>query len=137
MVNPGVGKVGFHRIEEALPVLVGLEAYDIGAGQRRANPPRHVRRDHLPEPGFGPRYVDEVLDDGVGNLLPYHFRHQVQVIVVADDNGRFTAIPGLADHLVGEGLVYRHIAAPPPVVDGGVHVGVVGRVPHVVLQEPE
>ena len=37
---------------------------------------------------------------------------------------------------LGEGLVDRDIAVFPSVVNAGVDGGVIGRVPHIMLQEP-
>ena len=39
--------------------------------------------------------------------------------------------------MFGEGLIHRNVAGLPGVVDVGVDVGVVGRVPHVMLEEPQ
>ena len=91
----------------------------------------------MPVLGRGPRYVNEVLDDGLRHSLAHELGQQVEVIIVADDYGGLLQGPGLIDHGVGEGLVHRYVAGFPGIMHGGIDVGVVGRVPHVVLQEPE
>ena len=91
----------------------------------------------MPVLGRGPGDVDEVLYHRLGHALPDKFRHQVKMVVVADDDGRLLHGAGLFDHGVGEGLVHWDVARFPGVVHGGVDVWIVGWVPHVVLQEPE
>ena len=78
-----------------------------------------------------------MLDNGLGHLLTDEFRHQIQMVVMADDYGCFFQATGLFNYGVGKSLIYRYVAALPSIMNSGVNVGVVGRVPHVVLEEPE
>jgi hypothetical protein len=81
--------------------------------------------------------VDEVLDQGVRDFLAHHFWQKVKMVIVPDYYRRQFVISCLVNHGTGKGLVHRHVAALPGVMYAGVHIWVVGRVPHVVLQEPE
>ena len=56
---------------------------------------------------------------------------------MADNHRRPVVLPGLFRHLPGKGLINRPIAVFPSVMDGGVHRGIVGRMPHIVLQKPQ
>ena len=59
------------------------------------------------------------------------------MVIVAHDHRGTAGGAGFLNHGAGESLVDGNVAVLPGVMDAGVHVGVVGRVPHIVLQEPE
>ena len=91
MVVPVDGSVGHelvNGVQEASDVADGLEPQEVGGAQGFADTPGDVVRDHVPVLGRGPGYVDEVLDHGLGHALSYELGQQIQVVVVADDDGR-------------------------------------------------
>ena len=136
-VHKRIGNELINRVQEAPDIADGLESQQVGGAQRLADAPCDVVRNHVPILRRGPGDVDEVLYHSVGHALADEFGHQVQVVIVADDDRRLLQGPGLFDHRIGECLVHWDITRFPGVVHGGIDVGVVGRVPHVVLQEPE
>ena len=85
--------------------------------------------------------MNKVLNYRVWHALTNKLRHQVQMVVVANYDGclfvRLSKYLSLFNHGVGKGLVHWNVTRFPGVVHGGIHVGVVGRVPHVMLQEPQ
>ena len=76
------------------------------------------------------------MNHGAGDTLPDELGRQVHMVVVDHDDGRFGVILGLIRDGFGEGAVHRNVPILPGVVDAGVQVWVVRRVPHVVLEEP-
>ena len=81
--------------------------------------------------------MDEVLNHSFRHLFAHEFRHQIQMIVVADDYGSLFQGLGFGDNSICKSLVHRDIAAFPGIMDRGIYIGVIRRVPHIVLQEPE
>ena len=77
--------------------------------------------------------MDEVLNHRLGNFLAHKLGHQVEVVVVADDDGRLLVALGFLGNRSGKGLVHRDVSGLPGIMNAGVHVGIVGRIPHVVL----
>ena len=79
----------------------------------------------------------EVVDDGVGQGLSHIASGEIEVVVMDDYDGLLGVSSSLLRHCVGKGLVHRHISIAPCIINGLVYVGIVGRVPHIVLKEPE
>ena len=81
--------------------------------------------------------MDVVLDDSFRQVLPQKFGYQVEMVVMPNHHRRQLRALRFFNNGLGKGLVYRDIAGFPGVVNIGVHVGIIGRVPHVMLEEPE
>ena len=56
---------------------------------------------------------------------------------MSDHDWGCSVTPGVFNYYFGKGLVDRDVPRLPSVMDRGVYVGVIRRVPHVVLQEPQ
>ena len=67
----------FARHQEVAHVEARLEADDVAAEQTLQDRRPHLPRQHLPVLGCRPRYVDEVLDDGSGQLLTHDLGHEI------------------------------------------------------------
>ena len=78
-----------------------------------------------------------MLELHLGHAFAHHPRHQVQLVVLDQDEGRAVAGLRLTDDAVGEHPVDRHVTVPPGVAGGGVHHRLSREVPEVMLDEPE
>jgi hypothetical protein len=126
-----------HCIQKTLTVLRGLETQQVGMAKGRANLANDVVGNHLPVAGGGPGNMNKVLDQGFGEFLAHVLRHEVKVIVMADDERGIWAFLGFLYYCPGKGLVHWHVPTVPGLVNAGIHVRVVGRIPHVMLEKPE
>ena len=123
--------------QEVADVTARLEADDVVAQQTVDDLVADRLGQDLPVLGGWPGDVDEVLEPHLGHALAHHPRHQVELIVLDQDERRAVARLRLPDDAVGEHPVDRHVAVPPGVAGGGVHHGLPREVPEVMLDEPE
>ena len=115
----------------------GLQTDDVGGEQAVHDFVPHVLRQHLPVLRGRPGNVHVVLEHGVGELAPDEARHEVEVVIMREDEGTLATSARLADHLVGKHLVDEPVALVPGAVGAVIEHGRLGQVPEVVLHEPE
>jgi hypothetical protein len=122
--------------EEVPAPAVRLEAEHVVREQAVVNRVADLAREHPPEVRLRPGGVHEVRERRVGTPVAHEPWREVQVVVVEED-GRLGLGLELGEDRVREGVVHRHVALVPGVVEAAVDVRRVRQRPEIVLQEPE
>ena len=133
-IDPGP-REGSTTEQEVLRPPRSLEAHDVGTQQ----PPQQLFPDRLGEDSelvrSGEGDVGEMGDRCVGPAAPKDRRHQRQVVVLDQEDGRRTRRRPLFVEGSGELLVHRAIGR--PIQSQSFKGGATGEVPQVVVEEPQ
>jgi hypothetical protein len=117
-------------------IAIGLEADDVVGEQPLGDALADRWRDRLPDRRRRHRDVREVADDRARPQAADRLGGAVQVVVVEHDP-RPAVAAGLSDDCRSEGLVHGHVPTLPGAQGAGVDDRPLGKVPHLVLEEPE
>jgi hypothetical protein len=124
-------------MQEIMHISVGLQADDVSGAETLQDRPAHRVGEKLPVAGGRPGDMDEVLQDSIRHFLAKIATDEVQLVIVDHYEWRRPVMRRFGYNSVSESAVNCDIAVIPGIVDLGIDIRGVGRVPHVMLEKPE
>ena len=77
--------------------------------------------------------MGEVLDYRCGQMFPNIARHQIKMVVMGHYDGRSPHSLALLYYSMTKSFVNPYVTIIPSVVNISIDIGVIGRIPHVML----
>ena len=80
--------------------------------------------------------MGKMLDYSCGQMFPNIAGHQIKVVVMGHYDRRSAHSLALLYYRMTKSFVNPYVTIIPSVVNIGVDIGAIGRIPHVMLKEP-
>ena len=80
--------------------------------------------------------MGEVLDYRCGQMFPNIARQQIKMVVMGHYDRRSPHSQTLLYYGMTKSFVNPYVTIIPSIVNIGINIGVIGRIPHVMLEEP-